>query len=79
MNSLIDYFNELYCTFAIVMETWLSHGYLLEEDLKDLQNGSGLTMICKNREANARGVSHGGVCVLARDSRAKIVPLKLHN
>ena len=44
MNSLIDYFNELDTTFAIVTETWLSDGHGLEKYLRDLQDGSGLTM-----------------------------------
>ena len=36
-------------------------------------------MICRNREANDRGFSHGGVAVIFRDTAASLKPIKLHN
>ena len=79
IDSMIDNFNELDCTFAIITESWLSDGEHLENDMKDLQDGAGITMLCRNRPQNHRGVAHGGGSVWARDSRARVVPFKLHN
>ena len=79
INSMIDYFHELECTFAIITETWLSDGEHLQNDIDDLQDGAGVTMLCKNRKKNHRGVAHGGVSIWSRDSRARIAPVKLHN
>ena len=79
IDSMIDYFNELECTFSIITETWMSDGEHLQNDIRDLQDGAGITMLCKNRQRNHQGVSHGGVSIWSRDSRARIAPVKLHN
>ena len=60
INSLVDCFEETGATIGTVTETWLSDGESLEQDIQDLLHGTGLGMICRNREENARGFSHGG-------------------
>jgi hypothetical protein len=75
----IDYFQELGCAFATATETWLSDSEKLDARALDLEDGSGIAVLYKNRKRNMRGVSHGGVCIFADSSRAKITRLKLHN
>ena len=55
INSLIDCFEEMDLAFGIVMETWLSDGAELEEDLADFEVGAGLGMLTRNRERPPRG------------------------
>ena len=64
MSSLIDCFGELSAAVGVVTETWLTDGESLEEEVENLVLGTGLQMIHRNRELNARGFSHGGVAVL---------------
>ena len=79
IDSLIDNFNQLDCTFGVVTETWLADNPLLESKALDLQDSAGISILYKNRVPNRRGIAHGGVCILSRDSRVKITRLKLHN
>ena len=72
MPSLIDCFNELECTFAVITETWLKDSEKLDLQCRDLHDGAGLNVIYKNRPRNNRGISHGGVCIISRDSRARL-------
>lgn len=60
ISSLIDCYEELDITFGIVTETWLNDGPTLEEDLIDLEHGSGLGSIVLNRPPGPTGSSHGG-------------------
>ena len=66
IQSLIDSFSELQLTFATITETWLADGDGLDQDLEDLTLGSGISLICKNRSRNHRGVAHGGVALAYR-------------
>ena len=67
INSLIDAFCELDAAAAVITETWLADGELLEEDRQDLLLGDGLSMICKNRKRDSRGMAYGGVAVFFRE------------
>ena len=67
INSLIDNIEELDASFAVVTETWLADGRTLEEDKQDLLLGAGLSLICKNRWPNHRGVAYGGVGLLSKE------------
>ena len=69
IDSLIDNMRELDSPLAVVTETWLADGSLLEQRLADLQEGEGLSVVHKNRKGNRRGVTHGGVCIVGRVSR----------
>ena len=63
IGSFIDCFEGLTATVGVVTETWLSDGESLADDIADLAAGTGIGMVCRNRQANARGYSHGGVAV----------------
>ena len=78
-ESMLDNFNELECCFGVVTETWMRDGKQLEDQLQDVQDGHGLSVIYKNRKANTRGISHGGVCIITRDSRVRATKLRFHN
>ena len=47
--SLLDLFEEFRLSFAIVTESWLASGTRLKEDLEDLESGTDLKLIYKNR------------------------------
>ena len=79
MSSLIDCFSDLTASLGVVTETWLTDGEGLDEDVEDLALGAGIRMICKNREVNNRGFSHGGVAILFREAAMVLKEVKLHN
>jgi hypothetical protein len=70
---------ELDCTFTVITETWLRDSEKLSYDCQDIQDGAGFSTIYKNRPVNNRGVAHGGICIMARDSRAKMSRFRFHN
>lgn len=78
INSLIDCFDELDATAAVVTETWLADGPHLEDDRQDLLLGAGLEVLCKNRERKvSTGVAHGGVAIIYKEeniSKFKEIP-----
>ena len=76
---MIDCFEEVDTSIAIVTETWLSDGHGLDDDVDDLLQGAGLGMLYRNRKANSRGVSHGGVAVLFREGALQLKAVKVHN
>ena len=78
-DSLIDYFNELDTVLGVVTETWLHGGDTTDRYVQDLQDRAGLSAIYRSRPAGVRGLVHGGVAILAKDNRARLAPIKLHN
>lgn len=64
IRSLLTAIEELDATLTVVTETWLADGQGLEDDKQDLFLGAGISMMCKNRNRNDRGLVHGGVAVL---------------
>ena len=64
IQSLVDCFEELGAAIGTITETWLTDGQSLQDDIQDLNLGSGIGMICRNRAANSRGFSHGGVAMI---------------
>ena len=60
INSLVDCFEETGASIGVVTETWLSDGDSLQEDLDNLLHGTGVGMLCRNRDRNNLGFSHGG-------------------
>ena len=48
---------------AFLTETWLTDSVELSADLEDLEQGTGYSLLCKNRQANDRGYSTGGVAI----------------
>ena len=64
IHSLVDCMNDLSAAIGIITETWLTDGDSLQEDLENLTLGTGLKMLCRNREPNQQGFSHGGVGII---------------
>ena len=55
ITSLIDCFDEMDDSVAVITETWLSDGVGLEEDVEQLQAGTDISTITLNRERNEQG------------------------
>ena len=49
MGSLLDYFDELDLSFAVVTESWMKDGKKLGDDLLDLEDETSLVVLYKNR------------------------------
>ena len=79
INSLVDCFEEVGAHVGVVTETWLSDGQGIEDDVRDFVLGTGLGMLYRNRAANARGFSHGGVAVIYQSGSCSFVRLELPN
>ena len=79
MSSLIDCFTDLNASVGIITETWLSDGDTLHEDIDNLVLGTGLQMLCLNRDPNVRGFSHGGLAIIFKEAAVALKPFKLHN
>ena len=79
IHSLIETIEEIGAAFALVTETWLSDGKTLEEDKQDLFLGAGLSLICKNRRADSRGQSYGGVGLVYKEDLCNFKELELDN
>ena len=63
INSLIDAFNETGAAITTITETWFRDCPELDADLLDIENGTGVSFICKNRKPAANGVAYGGVAI----------------
>ena len=61
VRSLIDCIGEMDAGFAVITEKWLADGTTLGEDLSDLELGSGISALYRNRQAGANGTAYGGV------------------
>ena len=79
INSLLDTIEELDAAFAVVTETWLADGTTLEEDKQDLLLGAGLSLICKNRKPDRRGVTYGGVGLFYKENLCNFKELSFDN
>ena len=74
IHSLHDMFNELDLDIALITESWLNDGSTLDGDVIDLEYGTGLKIIYKNRpksRAGARRVG-GGVSIVYNKSRCSL-------
>ena len=79
INSLVDCISDMEASIATITETWFTDGDPLEEDAQDLFHRAGLKILYRNREANNRGFSHGGVAIVYKDSLCSLKRMKLHN
>ena len=77
MECFLDYLEEMDTSVAILTETWLNDGSGLDEDLAEIEKGTGYGMIVKNRPINQRGYSTGGVAIVYKTNRIKFRELKL--
>ena len=77
IGSAIDYINELDLDFLVITETWLRNGRTLENNVKDLELGTGISIVHRAREGR-RG---GGVGILYKPEKISLkqLPLKANN
>ena len=66
IHSLITMFDELELHFAIITESWLKDGEMLDRDIIDLEHGTDLKIIYKNRpsRSSSRRRVGGGVSII---------------
>ena len=79
INSLQTYFDELDISIACVTESWLKDGQMLDRDIIDLEHGTGLKILYRNRprrQASARAVG-GGVSIIYNKSRCSFRERKI--
>lgn len=77
--SLHEYFNECDIDVALVTESWLKDGRVLDRDIIDLEHGSDLKILYKNRpkrSASARAVG-GGVSIIYKKNRCTLRERKI--
>ena len=79
MQSLIDYFEELGLSFAVVTESWLYDGKALQDAVDDLEGGVGIGILTRNRARKGRKVAGGGVAVAFDKKRLnlKMIPTRM--
>ena len=68
ITSVIDSFENLELLFAIITETWFTEGEKLQKESEDLLLGHALGSITLSRKPGNAGYSHGGVCIIYKDS-----------
>ena len=69
INSMLDMIRELRITFMAVTETWFKGGTQLRQELGDIEQATGVKIICKNRVKSA-GPARGGGVAFAFDTAA---------
>ena len=79
INSLLDTIEELEASLAIVTKTRLADGQTLEEDKQDLLLRAGVSMLCRNRQRDSRGLAYDGVTIFYREDMIKFNPLDFAN
>ena len=74
ISSLITCFREHGLDFAMVTESWLKDGEVLDRDVIDLEWGTDLKIIYKNRPKNAAGRRRvgGGVSIIYSKSKCSL-------
>lgn len=79
IDSLIDCMEETDAHVAVVTESWFKDGTELE-DLRDrLLSGSGIGMLCRNRNPNPNGVAYGGVTLLWQAAKIDFKQVTIKN
>lgn len=79
IHSLHTAFIEHDLDFALVTESWLKDGHVLDRDIIDLEWGTDLKIIYKNRPKNAAGLRKvgGGVSIIYNKSRCNLRERKI--
>ena len=78
IRSLIEAFQELKIDIAAITETWLKDGSALGGDLIDLEGGTGLKVIYKNRPKTPGGrTAGGGVAIIYNSSTCQLKERKI--
>ena len=79
VDSLSDYFLELDLSLAIVTETWLHRGEQLDRFASDCHDRLGLELVYRNRAKTGSSNPGGGVAIVHKPSRIKIVQYPITN
>ena len=79
IDSLHTAFIEHELDFALITESWLKDGQVLDKDIIDLEWGTDMKIIYKNRPRNPRGLRKvgGGVSVIYNKSRCSFRERKI--
>ena len=73
ITSLIDCMSELRCDFAMITETWFRGGKKLDAELSDINEATGIKIVCKNRPTkNRKGATGGGVAIAFNSERCNL-------
>ena len=79
IESLQNNFETHELDFALVTESWLNDGETLNKDVIDLEHGTGLKILYKNRPRRAAGVRRvgGGVSIIFNKNRCNLRERKI--
>ena len=80
IHSLIDLFEELELDLSIITESWLADSERLAEDVIDLEYGTDLCILYKNRPLkpnSRRRTAGGGVAVVYNKTSANFKEIKI--
>ena len=77
IGSLLDYFEELDLSMAIVAESWLKPGEKLEEDIIDLEFGESISVLHKSRPTRRGKNAGGGIAVLYNNNKMSLKPVNI--
>ena len=77
--SLIDMIRELGVTCAAVTETWFRGGAQLRQELGDIEQASGIKIICRNRAANGGSARGGGVALAFNTNACNFKERRINN
>ena len=73
ITSLIDYMYDLRCDFTMITETWFRGSRQLNAELGDIENATGIKLICKHRPAkSSKGIVGGGVAIAFNTARCSL-------
>ena len=73
--SLLNYFRDFSLHFSVITESWLASGTELDNALAELENGTDLRMLYKNRPvkpSSRRRTAGGGVAIVYDKSKCKL-------
>ena len=80
IKSLLNYFELFGLCFSIVTESWLANGTRLVEDLYELEHGTNLRLLYKNRPVkpnSRRRTAGGGVAIVYNNQRCNFKERKI--
>lgn len=80
--SLVAYFEELELDLALITESWLADGSRLDQDIAELEHGTDLSVLYKNRPLkpnSRRRTSGGGVALVYNKIKCQFKEVRLKN
>ena len=79
--SLVAYFEELELGLALITESWLADGSRLDQDIAELEHGTDMSVLYKNRplKPNSRRRTSGGVALVYNKIKCQFKEVRLKN